>query len=369
METRKEEGGGALGPEGLPSARVERCERHGHEETLDDQRSRLVQLRGCEDELHTLRERECELEVERIAADAALNASAADNRLELDIDVAAGLGEAIRKKRQLETALAGLEGRRAEPGPSSGLEPLRDAREALELWLKAPATARPQRLPRIAHGALLVIALLAVWAAVAIHPALLVVLVGLAIPMAFLSSSTQDLAWLRLGARRRFGDTSVRPPREWEEVAVRERLSEVSALIESLRSDEESAGDRERVEGREEVVAAELVQAGARVEELSRATGVDARSISAETEQWFELASAAHRARERLEEVKTRRERLRAELEKGREQVFRFLSRQGRAPADGHADLDALDAGLTRVAAQPPTVVPTEPSTSDNVKR
>jgi hypothetical protein len=311
-----------------------------------------------------LRERECELEVERIAAEAALTAAPAEDNFGLELDVAAELGEALKKKRHLEAVLARLDGHGAETGPSSGHEQLRAAKEALLLWLEAPKMSKPPRLPRIAHGVLLVIALIVVWAALAVHPALLVVLVGLAIPLAFLSSSNQDLQWLRLGAERRFNATGVRPPRDWAEAAVRERVLELTDLLESLASREETAEDRERTDSRREVVAAELAQASAQLDDLLVAAGVDAAIIDEEVERWLELARAAHRTRERLEKVKRKREALRAEVEGGREQVFRFLSRQGRAPVGGNADLEALDAGLKRLAAQPPTGVPTDPSKS-----
>ena len=72
---------------------------------------------------------------------------------------------------------------------------------------------------------------------------------------------------------------------------------------------------------------------------------------------------------ERIATVKREHKVLHGEVEGGREQVFRFLSRQGRAPVDGHADLEALDAGPKRVAKQPPTVVPTDPSNSGTSKR
>ena len=111
MNTNKDgdESRATLGPGNRPGEPLEPLERQRGTDTLDDQRNRLSRLRGFEEQLRTLRERECELEVERIAADAALKTASAHACLDLELEVAAELGEAFERKRHLEAVLARLE--------------------------------------------------------------------------------------------------------------------------------------------------------------------------------------------------------------------------------------------------------------------
>ncbi len=330
------------------------------EEMLAEQRKWLEQLRAQEDEVRTLRERECELEVEveveHIAADAALNTASLKGVPDLDLGRAAEIAEALDRKRELQAVLGTLERRSDQGGDAnaSELERLTAGRDALISWLEAPRTVRPPRLPRMAHRLLLAAAVAAVWAALAVHPILLLLLVPLAVPpLTFLSLSREDLAWLRLGAERRFRETGFKPPATWEEATVRDRVSELEGVMDAVSQRMGEFAETEEMEGGDhEAVAAELAQAKKHLEAVLTKVGLDADSIDGELGRWLGLVSQARRAREALEKVKAARGASSAETDDVREDLFRFLSRQGEPPRDGCADLDALAAALERVAAR-----------------
>jgi hypothetical protein len=279
-------------------------------------------------------------------------ASSNDKPDHLDLEKAAAIAEALHRKRELQTRLEQRETQDQEAG-SSELERIRAGRDALVAWLEAPSAVRSRRLPRVARGVFLAAALVILWAAVAVHPILLLLLAPLALPLIFLSSSNQDLTWLRLGAERRFRQTGLDPSVAWEERAVRDRVSEIEDRMQAISQRmHELAEAKETEQGDREQVAAELAQAEAHLETVLTEAGLDAGDMDADFERWLGLVGQARRAREALQKVQARRKAITTKANDEREALFKFLSRQGEAPPDSRANLDALAAGLERIAAR-----------------
>ena len=320
----------------------------GHDEALATQTERLEQLRAGTEKLRSLRERECELEVELIAAEAALRAKSRKGGLALSPAQAAELMAALKRTRQLQGILEKLEQRASQGnGETSGeLARLNAGRDALRSWLEAPRAGRAPRLPLAVRGLLATAAVLCVWAAAAVHPVVLVLLVPLLLPLVWIRWSGQNAAWLQLGAKRHYQVTGLEPPAAWQALSVRERMSDLERSIESLSTQPEQSAEDRGLEQHE----AELVQSQALLEKILVETGLDVTDIDGDTERWLGLAAQTHSARNALDEVKAQRARLRAETDEDREALFRFLSRHGEAPPDGHADPQSLAAGLTRIA-------------------
>ncbi len=320
----------------------------GHDEALATQTERLEQLRAGTEKLRSLRERECELEVELIAAEAALRAKSRTGGLALSPAQAAELMAALKRTRQLQGILEKLEQRASQGnGETSGeLARLNAGRDALRSWLEAPQAGRAPRLPLAVRGLLATAAVLCVWAAAAVHPVVLVLLVPLLLPLVWIRWSGQNAAWLQLGAKRHYQVTGLEPPAAWQALSVRERMSDLERSIESLSTQPEQSAEDRGLEQHE----AELVQSQALLEKILVETGLDVTDIDGDTERWLGLAAQTHSARNALDEVKAQRARLRAETDEDREALFRFLSRHGEAPPDGHADLQTLAAGLTRIS-------------------
>ncbi len=319
------------------------------DEALATQKERLEHLRAGTEKLRSLRQRECALEVELIAAEAALRAETRKGGLALGPAQATEILTALRDTRRLQGELEEFEQRAGGSNETTAheLAPLNAARDALQSWLEAPRA----RAPRLSLSVSLLLAtatVVCLAAAVAVHAVLLVLLLPLLLPFAFVKWSRQNADWLQLGAKRHYRATGLKPPADWQTRAVAERVSELERSIESLSAQPERAVEG----GEQEQQEAELAQAEALLTTMLAEVGLDVTDIDENTERWLELASEAHSARAALDRVQAQRAHTQAETDEHREALFRFLSRQGQAPPDGHADLQTLAAGLTRVSDQ-----------------
>ncbi len=319
---------------------------------LIDQRERLEALRALDEKINTLNKRKSELEVECIAADAALRAAPTKPALDIDHERAGELAIALHKKRQIKAALEALEQKQAGT-PARELEQLKAGRDALVSWLDAPRAKQPQFALKLAYAAVMVATIVVIWIAIVIHPILLLLLLALGAVLAFLRSSEQNTTWVQLGARRHFDDSGLKPPLKWEEASVRERLAELENQIEDVKTPDipptESAEDEQKSS---EQLSVELALATENLDSVLVKSGLDISSIDPDLEQWLELLATARYAQQDLDQVATKLKALNAEKNTRQEALFSFLSRQGEAPRGGSADFQSLSAGLDRLAAR-----------------
>jgi hypothetical protein len=335
------------------------------EQALVEQRNRLDRLRTWEQELQVLKDLESDLEVEQISADVALESASSKHRFGIGPERAATLAGALARKGELESTIERTQGVRKgdRADPASELGRLRAGRDALEAWLEAPRSVAKWRRPRVASGILLVACVAIVWAAIAVHLILLLVLVPLGMAMGYLAITGQDAEWVRIGAVRSFGATNLKPPATWKVDAVRTRVSELDEALAGL--SEVMAGSGASTENKENpdvgdgeakatemALAIELVEINGRVESLLTEAGLDPGHISDEMARWLHRVHETRRIHGELDEVREKRKALSRETEEARDAVFRFLALKDEAPPKGRADIDALDAGLTRVAAR-----------------
>ncbi len=319
---------------------------------LIDQRERLEALRALDEEIAALNKLKTELEVECIAADAALSSAPTKPALNLDQVRVDELALALHKKRQIEVALNTLEpGEISQAGtPARALEQLKAGRDALVSWIDAPRADQPQFALKLAYGAIMTATIVVIWLAIVVHPILLLLLLGLGAILAFLRSSEHNRSWLQLGAKRHFDETGLKPPTKWEEVAVRERLVELETQIEEAASPDiapkEPANEKHKDS---EQLLVELALATEHLDSMLARAGLDLTNINPDHKQWLELLATARYARQNLDQVVAELKVTNAGKNALQEAIFSYLSRQGEAPPGGSADVDSLSAGLDRV--------------------
>ena len=323
------------------------------EETLAAQQELLEQLRLWSDELGTLTDRECELEVELIAAEAAHKAPFRQDVSGLDAAKAGVIAEAMARRPLLAGEPSGDPRTQKSPGGKSSkreLARLREAHEALGAWLDAPAEVKRREMSPLTQ-ALLGLALLAcLWAGFTFHLAFLVLLIPLGMPFSFLALGAHDLSWVRLGMRRRFEATGLDPPAAWKTPAVAARRSEIERLLQLAQEPPVNDIHLEDTRASERLPQeAEPLQTESGLQQLMADAGLDTDGMNEELAGWLEREAAVRRTRRELGTVRAKRRALSRETDAGREALYRFLSRQGEAPPRGRADLDALAAGLERV--------------------
>ncbi len=337
----------------------------GHEDRtrgqeLAAQQQRLEGLRVLAEKFRLLRERESQLEAELIVAEATRKTASPKAGLDLDPAKAAEIEAALDRQRGLQSEYDRLEQRQYGRGGeelASELAQLREGRDALNAWLEPPRALRRPPLHPLIHAIVAAAAVACTVASLVIHPMFLVLLFPLGLPLALVVWSRQDLAWLRLGAERRFKATGLAPPTAWKAPAVGERLSEIAESADLVAVQMEELARSEEMEESDPqllALAADLAQAELRLEAILADAGLSADSIDPELEQWLEATRQILRWREELQEVRAERIAIRAETDDGREELFRYLSRHGEAPPEGRADLDALAAGLARLTGQSP---------------
>jgi hypothetical protein len=322
---------------------------------LTEQHRWLNELRALNEEVTVLTQRKCEQEVECIAADAALNAISTKQALDLDHTQGADLADTLHVKREIETELRALNQRVGEQADTFNkeLEPLKAGQDALKSWLNVPQAEWPQYVFKVVYIGVMIATLFVIWVAVVVHPILFLLLFGLGAVLVFLRSSEQNPTWIRLGAKRRFEDTGLELPASWEEAKVRDRLAELEAEIEAFTHRDVTLTEPTDDEpGRVERLVEDLEQTTEHIDSILAKVGLNIDSLDAESEQGLELLATARRERQNLNHLNAKLKAVTAARDATQETLFMFLARQGEAPPGGTADLDALSAGLDRVATR-----------------
>jgi hypothetical protein len=325
-------------------------------EGIARQRQRLASLESCEERIRALREQECDLEVEHIASQAALHSAA--SRVQPDIDplLATRLGRSLEHRRELEEKRRGTgAGHRVrEAAGTREVDALRAGHAALVAWLDASRPREPGRTVRAAKVALLIATIATVWAAIAIHPAFLLLLVVIVGPVSFAMGRGQDAEWRRVGARRRFEASGLADIATWDDETVRARIAELESLL------ADTDRDRDRFEtvvdataeqpDDPHALAAQIGDADRRIESDLVAAGLTVEDTQGEVGDWMRLLARADRSRESLERVKRERGSLRAEAAEIRDQLARYLRSQGVKPTEPQDTARAIAERLERLS-------------------
>lgn len=329
------------------------------EGALSEQRALLDRLVTWEHELAVLKELESDLEVEQISADVALKAATSKQGIAISLKHGEEIARARALKRRLETA---LEGGAAEPAPTAAdmradIERMRAGRDALESWRDAPETVSAWRRPRIANTVLVIACAAAVWAAIALHPVYLVLLVPLVMAIGYFTFTAQDAEWVRLGAVRRFQNTRLKPPSSWEKTPVDVRISElgdaaarIQQQLARAEANKEQTPEHEDDAASDLALSMDLVEAADAYAAALAKAGIEAETVDENLSNWLDLVFERHRIDCELTQVRAKRESLSREAEEARDALFRFLALADEAPPEGRADSQALRAGLERVA-------------------
>ena len=308
-------------------------------ESKADHWQRLHHLTDLERRLEHLRERECELEVDCITADAAVKHGRLEHFKSMDVNAAAAIVLSLDRKRVLEAQLES-----SEPGTEDRTANLRVAGDALQAWLAAGDAA--PGLPPAVRAGLALASLAAVCAALVVHLAFLVLLIPIGATMAMMWSGN-DTSWSRLGAKRRFEQTGLPAPAEWTTSAVSERLTGLQTSIDSVSTD--LAAGQEQDVGQLNV---DLEQVSQELATLLAAAGLGEKALDAGSERDLRLISGSYIARHELEQVKVSLASIGAESEAIRSDLYRYLARHGVGPFEGQADVQTLVAGLKQLETQ-----------------
>ena len=324
------------------------------DESIAGQRLRLASLEACEERIRSLREQECDLDVEHIAAQAALHSMTSRLHPNIDAVLAVGIGRSLEHWRRLEE-----QRRKADTGHgirSTGGRRERDAlragHAALQVWLEASRPREPGAMAAVAKAALLIATVVTVWAAIAIHPAFLLLLVVVVGPMSFATGRGQDADWSRVGARRRFAASGLADIATWDEENVRGRLLELESLLAAMDRDgpDTSSGvcHADPVDAR--AVAAQIAEEDQKIASGLAAAGLTIDDTQGETGDWLRLFARADRTQEALERVKSERKRLRTEATGLRDQLVRYLHDQGIKPTEQQDTAAAIAERLYRLS-------------------
>ncbi len=324
------------------------------DESIAGQRLRLASLESYEERIRSLREQECDLEVEDIAAQAALHSTTSRLQPNIDAVLAARIGHSLEVRHRLEDQRrkAGT----GQGGRSSGSRRERDAlragHAALQAWLEASRPREPGAMAAAAKAALLIATVVTVWAAIAIHPAFLLLLVVVVGPMSFATGRGQDADWRRVGARRRFAASGLADIATWEEENVRGRLLELESLLAAMDRDgpDTSSGvcHADPVDAR--AVAAQIAEEDQKIASGLAAAGLTIDDTQGETGEWLRLVARADHTHESLERVKSERKRLRTEATELRRQLVRYLHGQGIKPTEQPDTAAAIAERLDRLS-------------------
>ena len=305
----------------------------GHTESLAEQRSRLSSLESCEDRVRDLREQENHLEVEHMAAQAALKSAAGKGKLDTDPALAKRIGHALELRRELEERLCRAGEIHTNPGAgdSRQVDRLRAGCAALQAWLDGSRPRKPGPVVGAAKVTLLIVTIVTVWAAIAIHPAFLLLLVVVVGPVSFAMGRGQDWEWRRVAARRRFETSGLADLATWTGDSVEARLAELETML------EESALERARED--DDVPQPEPVDAEALTGQIAEnnrqlasalaAAGLTIEDTKGNTGNWLRSLAGADRAQKSLHRVKSEHRRLRAEAVELRDQLAGYLHSLG----------------------------------------
>lgn len=313
-------------------------------------------LKAQESAIHDLRERERDLEVKRIAAQVALKALTPRRQMSLAPEKACRIIETLDHVRTLQSELDARDRQFAasyQKANADALKQLQAGEQALVAWLEAPRVRDLQKARRAIRAVLFAVTFGAISAAIAVHPAFLLLLFPVG-PIVILLRSGQDIAWRRLGAERRFKETGLEGLAEWNEPAVRRRIGELRATTvppssPSTNREQASplAADLESA-----LLVAELTEEKQNLVDLLMEGGLGLDALDEDLEQQLRLTAEIERSQRDLSDVQKARKLATAESSEVREQLFAYLARQGLAPANGRADTEALVESLDRLRAR-----------------
>ncbi|NCF27397.1 MAG: hypothetical protein GWP69_08440 [Gammaproteobacteria bacterium] len=329
----------------------------GYDETLAGQRLRLASLASFEDHIRVLRDQECDLEVEHIAARAALNSATDRLRPKVDPALASRIGRILEHRREREELRRQADEHQGSRGTGSAREVdrMRAGRAALQAWLDASRPRKPGGVVRAAKVIMLVATIVTVWAAFAVHLAFLLLLVVVVGPVSFAMGRGQDADWRRVGARRRFEGSGLAPMGTWDDESVRARMVELESLLANARParrDEDvdsSHGNPLAAENADREIAEEDRQI---MSDLS-AAGLTMEDTKGDTGNWMRLVAREERSRRSLERVKDERKRLRTEANEHRDQLLRYLQSQGVKLIEQQDTAAAIAERLDRLSESP----------------
>ncbi len=322
------------------------------DESLAGQRLRLASLESCEDRIRILREQECDLEVEHIAAQAALRSATSRLQPKIDLALASRIGRSLERRSELEESRhESNEGyRHRSAGNSRRVDQLRAGRAALQAWLDASGPQEPGPVAHAAKAALLIATVATLWAAFAIHLAFLLLLVVVVGPVSFALGRGQDAEWRRVGARRRFEMSGLANIDTWDEQTVAARMVELESLL--IAPNRDSQDKNADVPNGDPVdaqsVAAQVAEENEQIASDLAAAGLTIDDTQGETGNWLRLVARADRSRESLERVPSERKRLRVEAAALRDQLLRYLQSQGESPMEQRDTAAAIAEGLDR---------------------
>lgn len=324
------------------------------DESIASQRARLASLEACEDQIRALRDRECDLEVEHIAAQAAVHSAAGRLKPDIDEALAARIGRSLEHRRKLEERLrdAGADRGGRGSGGARKLDELRAGHAALMAWLDASRPREPGRVARVAKVAMLIATVATIWAAITIHPAFLIMLVVIVGPVSFAMGRGQDAEWRRVGARRRFDASGLADIPVWDEESVRARAAELESLLANTQREELKEDVDGLPEHPEDIRAlnAQIAEEDRRIAAELAAAGLSEENTQGETGEWMRLIARADRSQESVERVKRERQRLRAEAAELKDQLLHYLQSQGVKPTEQQDTAAAIAARLDRLS-------------------
>lgn len=305
------------------------------DEDLAGQRVRLRSLEACEEAIRDLRDRESDLEVEHMAAEAALRSATARLEPGIDAALAARIGLALERRDDLESrARHADKGRTARS--ADRLDALRAGRAALESWLDSSGDVKPGGAALAARVTLLVATIAAIWLAIAVHPAFLVLILVVIGPVSFALGRGQDREWRRAGARRRFDASGLAGISDWNDETVRGRMGELDELLAAAAAGRSRGGDTAGPidTAPEEALAAEIADVETSMAADLASAGLSLDDTRGEKGSWLRLAAREEETRACLERVKRERGRLRSEAAELRDRLQGYLQSRGVRPTE-----------------------------------
>jgi len=321
--------------------------------TLAEQRTHLASLEACEEKIRRLREQECELEVEDMAAQAALHSAESRVTPSIDTALAIRIGGLLEQRRELEESLHETDPRGQRPAAGTRrVDQLRAGRAALESWLDASKQETRGGMSAAAKAVLLIASIATIWAAIAVHPAFLLLLVAVVGPISFALGRGQDADWRRVGARRRYETSGLAEMTSWDEASVRARCEELRSLLEAAhRSGATANGEvAEREPADAGDAAARIADVNAQLVSDLAAAGLSASDTRGASGEWMRLAARADRLHHLLERVKEERKRVRADAAALRDGLARFLHSRGAKPTEQLDTAAAIAERLERLS-------------------
>ena len=301
-----------------------------------DQKERLAELSVLEGKIKSLREREVELEVDCITAQTALEHDKPQRMAGVEVRTAAAIVLSLDRKRELNQGRA----HRRDQGEKETLH-FRAGVDALKSWLDAGESRHDQGSSAVVKAGFMVVTLVAVAAAIAVHWAFLILLVPIGATSTMMWSGN-DASWRRMGAKQRFEQTGLSSPDNWTTEAVSEHIHRLRQLIEKDSAGPDSGEGSPRGGGSLEDVERELMA-------LLDSVGLTERSLDETAERELRLVSRSFIARRELDEVKSALSRIGAEAEAIRTAIYRYLNREGVGPEEGCADTATLRQSLARL--------------------